>query len=69
MNSNNSRDNITTTTIEVDYKLEKKLERSFIVITYYKELKELIARAKRFANITTTIQEFWKKIYKIYSNN
>jgi hypothetical protein len=58
LNSNNSRDNITTTTIEVDYKLEKKLERSFIVITYYKELKELIARAKRFANITTTIQEF-----------
>jgi len=40
-----------------------------LVITHHEELKELIARMKHFADVTTKNQECHEKIYKVYSDN
>jgi len=45
------------------------LKRSTLVITHHDELKELVARAKHFADVATANQECHEKIYKIYSDS
>jgi len=40
-----------------------------LVITHHDELKELIARTKHLADVTTANQECHEKIYKVYSDS
>ncbi len=40
-----------------------------LIITYYDELKKLVARAKHFANVVIANQECHEKIYKVYNDN
>jgi len=40
-----------------------------LVIIHHDELKELVAKAKHFANIATVNQECHEKIYKVYNDN
>ena len=69
LNKNNNKNNIIIITIKVNQKLEKRFKNSTSIITYYEELKELIAKAKRLANVIATNSKYCKKIYKIYSDN
>jgi len=45
------------------------LKESTLVITHHDELKELVARMKHLADVTTVNQEYHEKIYKIYSDS
>jgi len=45
------------------------LKELTLVITHHDELKELVARAKHLADVTTVNQECHEKIYKVYSDN
>ena len=40
-----------------------------LVIIHHDELKELVARAKHFADVATANQECHEKIYKVYSDS
>ncbi len=69
LNNNNSRDDVTTITIRMNWKLNKRLKRLTLVITHSDELKKLIAKMKHFADIVTVNQECHEKIYKVYSDS
>jgi len=45
------------------------LRKSTLIITHHDELKELVAKAKHFADVATVNQECHEKIYKIYSDS
>jgi len=40
-----------------------------LIITHHDELKELVARAKHFADVATANQECHEKIYKVYNDS
>jgi len=40
-----------------------------LVITHHEELKELIARVKRLADVATKNQKYHEKIYKVYNDS
>jgi len=69
LNDNNSKDDITAIAMRVNWKLDKRLKESILVITHHEKLKRLIARAKHFADVATTNRESYEKIYKIYSDS
>jgi len=45
------------------------LKKSTLIITHHEELKELIAKVKHLADITTENQKCHEKIYKVYNDN
>jgi predicted transcriptional regulator len=57
LNNSDNKSDVIVVTIKVNWELKKRLEESTLIITYYEELKKLIARAKLLANVTTTNQE------------
>jgi len=40
-----------------------------LIITHHDELKELVARAKHFADVATANQKCHEKIYKVYNDS
>ncbi len=69
LNDSNSKENVTVIAMKTNWKLNKRLRKSTLVITHHEELKELIARVKHLADITTKNQKCHKKIYKVYNDN
>ncbi len=53
LNDSNSRENVTMTAMKINWKLNKRLKKSILIITHHEELKELIAKMKHFTNIVT----------------
>ena len=69
LNDSNSRKNVMMTAMRINWKLNKRLRKSTLVITHHEELKELIAKTKHFADVATENRECHEKIYKVYSDN
>ncbi len=69
LNDNNSREDVTTTAMRINWELNKRLRKSTLIITHHEELKELIVRMKRLADVVTENRECHEKIYKVYSDN
>ncbi len=55
--------------MKTNWKLDKRLKESTLIITHHEKLKELIAKTKHLANVATENQECHKKIYKVYSDS
>ena len=68
-NDSDSRKNVTTTAMRINWKLNKRLRKSTLVITHHEELKELIAKTKHLADVATENRKCHEKIYKVYSDN
>ncbi len=68
-NDNDSRDDVTAIAMRMNWKLNKRLKRSILIITHHDELKELVARMKHLADVVTVNQEYHEKIYKIYNDS
>ena len=68
-NDNNFKKNVTTITINVNWKMRKKLKNSKVIITHHEKLKKLIAKTKRLVVVTTTNENCRNKIYKVYFDN
>ncbi len=69
LNDSNSRNNVTAIMMRMNWKLNKRLRKSTLVIIHHDELKELVARMKHFTNVATVNQECHEKIYKVYSDS
>ncbi len=69
LNDSDSRKNVMMTAMKINWELNKRLKESTLVITHHKELKELIARVKHLADVTTKNRECHKKIYKVYNDS
>ncbi len=69
LNDNDSRKNVMTITMRINWELNKRLRELTLIITHHEELKELIARVKHFAEVVTKNQECHEKIYKVYSDS
>jgi len=69
LNDSDSKKNVTTIAMRIDWKLNKRLRKSTLVITHHEELKELIIKMKYFANIVTKNWKYHEKIYKVYNDS
>ena len=69
LNDSDSRENVMMTAMRINWKLNKRLKKSTLIITHHEELKELIAKVKHLADITTENQKCHEKIYKVYNDN
>ncbi len=69
LNNNDSRENVTTTAIRINWELNKRLKESTLIITHHEKLKELIAKTKYLANVATENRKYHEKIYKVYSDS
>ena len=69
LNDSNSKENITTTAMRINWELNKRLKELTLIITHHKELKELIAKMKHLADVATENRECHEKIYKVYSDS
>ena len=69
LNDSNSKDNVTTITMRMNWKLNKRLRELTLVITHHDELKELVAKTKHLTDVATANQEYYEKIYKVYSDS
>jgi len=69
LNDNNSKDNVTVIVMKINWELNKRLKRLMLIITHHDELKELVAKAKHFADVVTANQEYYEKIYKVYNDS
>ncbi len=69
LNDNNNRKNFMMIAMRINWKLNKRLRKSTLIITYHKKLKELIARTKYLADIVTKNWKCHEKIYKVYSDS
>ena len=69
LNDNNNRENVMMIAMRINWKLNKRLRELILIITHYEELKELIVRAKHLADVMTENQEYYEKIYKVYSDS
>ncbi len=68
-NDSDSRDDVTAIAMKMNWKLNKRLRESTLVITHHDELKELVAKMKHLTDVVTANQECHEKIYKVYSDN
>ena len=68
-NDNDLKKDVTTTTIDVNWRMRKRLKNSKVVITHHEKLKKLIAKIKRFVVVTTTNENCRDKTYKVYFDN
>ena len=66
-NDNDSRNDVTTIAMKMNWKLNKRLKESTLVITHHDELKELVMKMKHLADVVTVNQECHEKIYKVYN--
>ncbi len=69
LNDNNSRENVTTIAMRINWTLDKRLRELTLVITHHEKLKELIVRVKHFADVVTKNWEYHEKIYKVYNDS
>ncbi len=69
LNDSNSKDDVTTIAMRMNWELNKRLRRLTLVITHHDELKELVARTKHLTDVVTVNQECHEKIYKVYSDS
>ncbi len=69
LNDSNSRKNVMMIAMRINWKLDKRLRESTLIITHHEELKELIARVKHFADVATKNRKYHEKIYKVYSDS
>ena len=69
LNDSDSKKNVMMTAMKINWKLNKRLRKSTLVITHHEELKELIARMKHLADVMTKNWEYHEKIYKVYNDN
>ncbi len=69
LNDNDSKEDVTTTAMRINWELNKRLRKLTLIITHHEELKELIVRMKRLADVVTENQECHEKIYKVYSDS
>ncbi len=69
LNDNNSRNDVTAITMKMNWKLNKRLKKLTLIITYYDELKELVMKMKHLADVVTVNQECHERIYKVYNDN
>ncbi len=53
LNDSNSRKNVMMIAMRINWKLNKRLRESTLVITHHEKLKELIAKAKHLADVVT----------------
>jgi len=68
-NDNDSKKNVTTTAMRINWELSKRLKKLTLIITHHEELKELIVRMKHLADVMTKNQKYHEKIYKVYSDS
>ncbi len=68
-NDNDSKENVTTTAMRINWELDKRLRELTLIISHHKELKELIAEMKHLANIAKENRKCHEKIYKVYSDS
>ena len=68
-NDNDSRNDVTAIAMRMNWKLNKRLRESILIITHHDELKELVAKMKHLADVATMNQKYHEKIYKIYSDS
>ena len=69
LNNNDSKENVTTTAMRINWKLDKRLRKLTLIITHHEELKELIARVKHLTDVATKNQKYHEKIYQVYSDS
>ena len=67
--SRQRHDNVTTTSIEINWKLRTRLSDAKITLIHHEKLEEFTAITKRLATHCTTTTDSQDKIYKMYSNN
>ncbi len=68
-NDSNSKNDVTAIVMKINWKLNKRLRRSTLVIIHHDELKELVTKAKHLADVATANQECHEKIYKVYNDS
>jgi len=68
LNDSDSKENVMTIAMRINWKLNKRLRRSTLIITHHKELKELMVRMKHLADVATKNQKCHEKIYKVYND-
>ncbi len=69
LNDSDSKENVTTIAMRINWELNKRLRRSTLVITHHEKLKELIAKMKHFIDVMTENRECHEKIYKVYNDS
>jgi len=69
LNDSDSKDDVTMIAMRMNWELNKRLRELTLVIIHHDKLKELVAKAKHFADVVTVNQECHKKIYKVYSDS
>ncbi len=69
LNDSDSKENVTTIAMRINWELDKRLRKLTLVITHHKELKELITRVKHLADVVTKNRKYHEKIYKVYSDS
>ncbi len=69
LNNNDSKDDVTAIAMRMNWKLNKRLRKSTLIITHHDELKELVARTKHLADVAIANQECYEKIYKVYNDS
>ena len=66
LNDSDSKKNVTTTAMRINWELNKRLRELTLIITHHEELKELIAKAKHFADVATKNWKYHEKTYKVH---
>ncbi len=69
LNDSDSRNDVTAIAMRMNWELNKRLRRLTLIIIHHDELKELVAKAKHLADVTTANQECHEKTYKVYNDN
>ncbi len=69
LNDSNNRNDVTVIAMKMNWKLNKRLKESTLIIIHHDELKELVVKVKHFADVVTMNQECHEKIYKVYNDN
>jgi len=68
-NDSDSKDDVTTIAMRMNWELNKRLRRLTLIITHHDELKELVAKMKHLADVATANQKCHEKIYKVYNDS
>ncbi len=69
LNNSNSRKNVMMIVMKINWKLNKRLKESTLIITHHEELKKLIAKMKHLADVAIKNRKYHEKIYKVYSDS
>jgi len=69
LNNSDNKNDVTMIVMKMNWELNKRLRKLTLIIIYHDELKELVARMKHLADVTTVNQEYHEKIYKVYNDS